>query len=243
VKDGPAGRETDNRLAVYHTGDGDNGRWVVTIAAGQSAERMHTLTADSQHLFAQRCNAMYAVVKATEHDPPHFEKFDVLRWAYAEGVKELLFLDCDVFVKEAAPDIFEMGYGNALFSEIPHPRPSWLKQGIDWIRNNHCPNWPETRYFNTGVMLLNEDGLERVVHEIVALDYSSGPFFEQCLLNVHLHNAGLPDTSLPAKWNQFCGYRWLTKRKEEEAFFLHACALDPATRYNDFRQIITRQNP
>lgn len=89
--------------AVHPTSD----RLVITLAAGDDAERMHAATAPGQKGYADRIGADYVVIRGRTQDGRMScaEKWRVKDYVphYPGGT---LYLDADVWVHPQAPDVF-----------------------------------------------------------------------------------------------------------------------------------------
>lgn len=193
---------------------------VFTIAVG--IDDIYELTRPFLEQYASSIGAEFHVLRETPRQPPHFAKLDELR-RLAGQYDHVLYVDADVYIRPGAPNIFEAYPTSALFSEIPHPRPNWLKPSQKWIRKTLQPDWPENRYFNTGVIVLDKTSTIRLAEQIdQCTSPQAGPFYEQEQLNVLLKQAGLPAQSLNQKWNQFYVDAWGAQHQAASAYFLHA---------------------
>ena len=171
--------------------------------------------------YAREIGAKHVIQTRTKYHPAHFAKFEVLRKMLHEGFDRMLFLDIDIYVKPGAPNIFNH-YDSAAFSEIPHPRPGFLRPGIAWIRDNLDPLWPADRYFNTGVMVLDQATVAEILAKFDQQGPMPGTFFEQDQLNFIMREVGFPKQRLDQQWNQGCRNEWASDEKLDEAYFLHA---------------------
>lgn len=205
---------------------------LVTLAIGQF-HRIYELTAPRMREYAEQIGAEHLVITETQQHPAHFAKFDLITRLADEGYDAALYLDADIYIRRAAPDIFEH-FSSAAFSEFPHPEPAWVQQAIRWIRRNLAGDWPGDRYFNTGVLVLDKQSLTELATRIAEVQPVTGIYWEQDQLNVLMRNAGVPHQVLPACWNQFCSQVWFTPAKAVAAYFLHATG---ATLENKLRQL------
>lgn len=193
---------------------------VMTIAVG--IDGIYELTRPFLEQYASSIGADFYAATETTRYPPHLAKLDELR-RHAGQYDHILYVDADVYIRPGAPNIFEAYPESALFSEIPHPRPDWLRPSQQWIKTTIASDWPDDRYFNTGVIVLNRDSslsLARQIDQCTHLQV--GPFFEQEQLNVLLRQACLPTQSLDQKWNQFYVDAWCSNQQAQSAYFLHA---------------------
>jgi len=193
---------------------------LVTIAI-DGLRDVHELTEPSLQAYARKIDAEYVVVRNTKHVIPHFAKFDIFEKMATDGVDQLLYVDADIYIRKHAPNILAY-HTSAMFSELPHPRPDWLRESTDWIRMRLDNNWPHDRYFNTGVIVADKSAIVAVAKQLQQAVPCKGVFFEQEQLNVLMHRAGFPLTTLEPKWNQFCCPEWITPERASRAFFLHA---------------------
>jgi len=199
---------------------------MATIAVGFH-QKVFELTRKKMEKYARKIEAELIVVEETDHEVPHFAKFDLIARLADEGWDKALFVDADVHIRGHSPNIFDY-YKVAAFSEVPHPRPEWLHKSIDWIRDTLVPDWPADRYFNTGVLVFDRQSLEMLARYVRDATPMPGQFFEQDQLNVLMAEAGFPQERLEQRWNQFCGPRWLTNVKAAESYFLHGNGLGHA---------------
>ncbi len=199
-------------------------RALVTIAIGDHC-KVHKLTHPRMAEYAALLDAEYVIIRETKRKPAHFAKFDLLTAMADQGFDKILYVDADIYIKQAAPNIFDY-YTAAAFSEIPHPRPDWVAKPVQWIRDNLVPDWPADRYFNTGVMVISGDHLKSLAELVRDAVPRQGVYYEQDQLNVLMREAGFPQERLDQKWNQFCGPQWITPERAAEAYFLHGTGID-----------------
>lgn len=202
-------------------------RNVLATIVTDGYQGIHQYTGPRMEAYAEMIEADYIVLRETSRKPPHFAKYDLLISLGVSGYEQGLFVDADVYIREQAPNIFDF-YKSAAFSEIPHPRPSWLHGSIDWIRHNLVPDWPADRYFNTGVMVLDGQNLHDLAIILKNSVPMSGIFYEQEQLNVLMRDVQFPRERLNQKWNQMCADIWITEEKARESYFLHATGYDVA---------------
>lgn len=200
-------------------------RALATIVIGPAHTEVFELTRQRMEEYAEQIDADLVVLRETQYDPPHFAKFELICHLYDAGYDKAVYMDSDIHIRQQAPNIFDE-YHSAAFSEVPHPRPPWLRHSIRWIRENMVPDWPANRYFNTGVLVLDKEALQEVSRQLRGATPMPGMFFEQDQLNVLMRDAGFPKQRLEQKWNQFCGHRWITPEKANDAYFLHGCGLN-----------------
>ena len=196
---------------------------VATVAIG-SHTQIYDITQARMREYADQLKADHVVMTETKLDPPHYAKFELLCRLADDGYERVLFLDADIYVRKDVPDIFGH-YENAAFNEAPYAVPANLDKSLTWIRRHCVPDWPENRYFNTGVMVFTKFGLRAVARIIRGTTPLPGPFFEQDQLNVLMREGVFPKQQLDRKWNQFIGKNWITDDHAEEAYFLHGNGL------------------
>lgn len=195
-------------------------RVLATIVVGDHARKLYAITGARMQEYADMIGASRQVIDTSDRDPPHFAKYDLITQAAAAGVDELLYVDADVYIRQQAPDIFNH-YTSAAFNEFPHPRPEWIEKAIRWIRKELSPAWPVNRYFNTGVIVIGGQRLQKLARIIRDVDPVPGVYFEQDQLNVLMRDVYFPSQSLAQKWNQCCAKEWITPKKAAAAYFLH----------------------
>lgn len=215
-------------------------RALATIVIGTNHETLFEMTRGRMEEYARMIDADLVVLSETKYDPPHFAKFELICKLHDMGYDKALYIDADVHIREKAPNIFDE-YKSAAFSEVPHPRTAWLRRSIQWIRANMVPDWPADRYFNTGVMVFSKEDLKRLSRILRDTTPRPGMFFEQDQLNVLMRDGGFPGEKLEQRWNQFCGDRWVTPEKAQDAYFLHGNGLDTGVKkINAFKDFIER---
>ena len=195
-------------------------RAVITIATTEY-QQIHAITEPRLQAYANQVDADYIVVQETQHDPPHFVKYDLIQIAAQSGYDQVLYVDADIHIRQQAPNIFDRYKTSAVFNEIPFAPRGWVTSSIDWIKKHIDPSWPANRYYNTGVMVLDGSAIHRLSMLLQRVEPLPGVFFEQEQLNVLLQDTDCPQEQLDQCWNQFCQYGWLTPEKAEAAFFLH----------------------
>lgn len=197
-------------------------RALVTISIGE-LRKVHELTDHRMRAYAKQIGAEYIVIDETPLHPPHFAKFDIFT-KFASDFDQLLYVDADVYIRKHAPNIFDT-HTSAMFSELPHPKPDWLRPSTNWIRQHLAGDWPNDRYFNTGVIVADTEAITLLASVLSDVVPRKGVFFEQEQLNVLMHNVGFPRTRLEQRWNQFCCPTWITPGKASDAFFLHGTGM------------------
>lgn len=186
------------------------------------------LTRRPMRLYAQRVNADFHVWNKTDRDPPHLAKYDLLQTAHKTGYEQILYVDADVYIRRGVPNIFEH-YTNALFNETPSD---------GYFEAHHHKIAREMRelisdynltdpYYNTGVMIFNAKGLERLcsVYSNDTSFQTYGAYFEQHQLNAFLKRAELPEQQLSRRWNSFASNRLFTDRFLLNSYFVHVPGL------------------
>ena len=196
---------------------------VVTACTGVYAQ-YRALTEPYTRDYAKRIGASYYCMDSSRHEEhtPHYVKFDLFEYINSlRRYTRILYVDIDVYIRRGAWDIFS-AYKNAAFNEIPHPDPDTVKPAIDWIHENLDPEFPGTHYYNTGVIVMDNEYLAKLCEAIRATEPKTGIFWEQDQLNVLMRQVGFPQQNLDLRWNQPLGPRWFTEQRAAEAYFLHA---------------------
>lgn len=196
---------------------------VATVVIGAHTQ-IYDITQARMQEYADQLQADHIVMTETKLAPLHYAKFELLCRLAEDGYARVLYLDADIHVRQGAPDIFGV-YENAAFNEAPHAVPANLTKSVDWIRKKFIPDWPENRYFNSGVLVFTKFGLRKLARTIRGTSPIPGPFFEQDQLNVLMREAGFPTQQLDRKWNQFTGVNWVTDDHAAAAYFLHGNGL------------------
>lgn len=207
---------------------------ITTIIIGDACEKLSEITLPRMRAYAEKCGADLIVRRETEYAIPHFEKYELIRTCAQRGYSRMLYLDCDVYVRAHAQNIFEK-YSSAAFNECPHPTPGRLDESIAFIRNRFDPTWPDSLYLNTGVLLLDDLGaIAQALNGVIPVP---GVFFEQEQLNVILRQVSKPATHMDARWNQITGPAWYDTARLAKAFFLHGCGTNE-DKYDAMKKIV-----
>ena len=111
----------------------------------------------------------------------HFQKSNYYRLLIPRLIDNdtVLYLDCDIVVNGPIKDLLDINLGNNLISAVENP---------GFTRHTQLKMSPEARYFNSGVMLINnkkwkEDKVSERVISFVAENPDVVEFVDQCGLN------------------------------------------------------------
>lgn len=141
---------------------------ICVIPATQSHIELLDITRETIKKYAQKCNADYIELSGNQcEDWPMANKYRLNH--VCNLYEKTLYLDCDILIKEDAPDIFKLTPNNKIscFDEAKlHKYDWWIKKEQKVIKQNtsHTTytdleiNVPkETRMFNGGVMVIPRD--------------------------------------------------------------------------------------
>jgi len=192
--------------------------------------------------YAERHGAELVIKTETSHVLPHFAKYELFTEVLDQYDPEsFLYIDTDVYIREGSPSIFQWLRGtNAAWNEVPHPNTGLLDAAFKWLDDNSGQPWDRRYYFNTGVILLQNDALidlSRVLEQTVPI---RGRYFEQDQLNMLMHQLPSKIHPMSRKWNQLCGKWHYHKKRMRDGFFLHAAGLSitPEGKIEPFTEII-----
>lgn len=174
--------------------------------------------------YAERVGADFFVLREF-NKTPHLAKYELLSTAFKDGYNKVLYLDADVYIRSGVPDIFSH-YQNALFDESEIIK-GYNKQKIESTTKSIQeidPSYKEgDKYYNTGVMIFDRDGLKKLLTETSKTDeFKLSPsYYEQHEFNIFLKKAGLPYRSLNRRWNEYASSGPLNTDELINSYFIH----------------------
>lgn len=181
---------------------------VLTLAIGQEAEELYTLSSKSIQSYACKIGADFACIHQNtflntglnSDISPHYNKLKI--GDYLEIYDRILYLDCDLIVKPNTPNIFDLvptdaigvmneGNFNDYSREIKDVKNALgrLDGGLDYWQKD---------YFNSGVMVVS-----KVHKQLFAFPQKifKSTFYEQTYLNWQAHNLNYKITYIPEEFN------------------------------------------
>lgn len=139
-------------------------RAIITAAAGDHIEYLPYVRSYFQ-AYADRTKADY--IEVTGDMRPDWPMS--IKWrmpSYGWHYDQVLMVDCDVFIKPDAPDIFEIDAAFAGVDEFPdYTDKEWYyKEAAEYLRSQGVQFKPFDRCMNAGVMLVERGSLD-LYHE------------------------------------------------------------------------------
>lgn len=227
-------------------------RLVITIAAGTHVDYGH-ITVPKMYSYARKVGADLTVITGPSFGElevddgreagPAWWKLPMLGWFGRQIVyQQLLYVDADCFIPDAAEDIFEEcdGSGFRICEDMMAERelPIWRS----WVREKYpASNIPnDHRYVNTGVFVADrESALElSLLDENFALRQGRfSRWYEQDFLGMLLANA-TPPKILPGRFNKAVPYMGNTYEKTD---WLHQCGVPNTDRLKIFEKMLASE--
>jgi hypothetical protein len=127
---------------------------VLTIAVGETYEKMAKLTHPSFQKYAEKIGADFLSINKNTSSTPHWEKFQI--YDLLNKYEKILYVDTDILIRSDCPDLFKIVPDNqlGLFDEMP------FTEGRNISLIESCKdygvilkNWGG-KYFNSGVMVI-----------------------------------------------------------------------------------------
>jgi lipopolysaccharide biosynthesis glycosyltransferase len=195
---------------------------VVTLTIGPDYEALAALTHPTLMRYASHIGADFHVIGQREYEdvvPIGYEKLRVRR--YLDEYDRVLFLDTDLIVRADTPNLFEVvpqGHFGAFDEGAWMPeRQCELRAGS--VKFDLAIEGMETRYFNTGVMVLDKTHTPLFAHPPIFVDM----YYEQTYLNLMLSRSGVPVIRLGFEFNHMShidrDHR--VKSHRSDSFILH----------------------
>lgn len=196
---------------------------VCSVAIGMEHCTIHT--SEPMQKYAERIGADFFQITESKRRVPHLAKYDLILMAHKMGYERFLFLDSDIYVRRGIPNIFEY-YTNALFNEMEDmdKLEYWKKRMFETMKSEIDPDFNlGDPYYNTGVMVLDEKGLNKIADRIRNLSEFKivEIYYEQHQLNLLLKQEGLPEQQLNKRWNTFGSQNDLNSPELQESYFVH----------------------
>lgn len=224
---------------------------VITIAAGEHVNYGH-ITIPKMYAYARKVGADFQVITGpsfgdVEADEkiagPAFWKIPMLNWFGRQDVYgQMLYVDADCFIPDAADDIFAEGDG-AGFRIAPDMQaerelPLWLS----WVREKYPPSEipKDWTYLNTGVFVADKASaleVSLIDQELVCRYPRVSRWYEQDYLNMVLANAA-PPKIIPGRFNKAIPYMGNTYEKTD---WLHQCGVPNADRLKIFEKMLASE--
>lgn len=208
---------------------------------GDAAGGVGDITLPSIRAYAERIGA--TLVEATRLDPRfQHPRYAIMQVGELAGFGRVCCIDADVYVKPAAPSIFETlppGQFYALDESGP--------MGVEWRerfqreiddQTGEPAEWDGV-HFNGGVLLADREHLRMFqmppwdVEDRAHLWYKRGMVKNQPWLNWSRIHHGIPYAHLPREWNTCCHDAEQDRQAWRDAHFCHFAGYyfrDPATR-------------
>lgn len=192
-------------------------RVVVTVATGDEWLRILRLTGPLMRKYANRVGAdFHAITEASQQWAP-LEKFRC--YELLETYDQLLFLDADVVINPASPDLFAIG-GLAMRDDWDDlPSLDWLRAEWKQLAASHrlSTDW-SGRCHNSGVVLC--DRSHHAIFEPPSQPFTATHCAEQLWIEHNANRLGYEIQSLGYEWNCQTWSSQFDKRKDS-AHVLH----------------------
>lgn len=182
-------------------------RAIATLVIGRKAEALFAVARPTFEAYAKRVGASLEVLRHNplKHRgaPDYFGKWGLHR--LLQRYSRVLYIDCDVIIAPDAPDLFAM---------VPRGKLGAFPEGAHIDRRaefaiveralGQIPGWTTDRYFNAGLMLLDNCHAPLFDHET---KFNLGTeFHDQTILNWQVCALGIEIHPLPTQANAIYPY-------------------------------------
>ena len=193
----------DKSLIDGHETFTDDGTRGSMLSAKTLTRDLYTHSQILAKRYAERCGVDYILFDEPwiNFFNPTQERFRlVFEEKWAEEYDNILYLDCDAFVYDNCPNIFElypeetMRVVRDMNPAIPYTETKIMKEcGIDKIRHS---------YFNAGVLLMHKSSL-LALREVVKYKerFDEFPYGDQSELNYSVLKYNIPHTVMDQRFN------------------------------------------
>lgn len=197
---------------------------VITLASGNEAKEILYYTEESHFKYAKKINADYIQLTGVTQDWWGLEKFRVKE--ISKIYDRILFLDCDVLIKEDSPNIFEEvpnGYIGCVNDWSGNGDGTlktnyWLRQEAKEMCYYQGVDYIPSEIYNSGVVVFN--GNQSNIWEPPTKPFTYFHCTEQHWVEQNIRRNNYPVHILDNKWNlQY--WRRDYNELEESAYFIH----------------------
>jgi len=209
---------------------------IVSIAIGKNFVNLSQVTFPIIEKYAKRIGADFIPIteQKVSITSPHWEKFQL--FDYLEIYDRILYLDCDILIKEDADNLFEVVPYEKLgmFNEAPFTsnRGYSIEQGAHDYRIKDF-TWDRC-YYNSGVMVLSKD--HRFMFKKPEREIFN--FFEQTYLNLLIQSHSVPIHNLHYKYNRMSCIDGFNGEPRHASQFIHYAGINPDISVNIVNQDI-----
>lgn len=173
-------------------------RAVLTIASGATYSAITKITHPTLKAYAKKCKADFILWEPLE--APHFEKFKMFE--LLEQYDRILYIDSDVLIRLDTEDLFEL---------VPEDQIALVEEGCRIDRHGLIENFchmqdftthavDQSRYFNTGVMLVSKEHRE-IFAPFQRPYFNLDGLFETTYVNYRIGKLRPKVYELPEKFN------------------------------------------
>lgn len=205
---------------------GSTGSRAIALVAGDPESEMALeKTRPFIEQYANKVNAEVVIIREQPFaDYPIGNKWLVR--SVAESFDRTLYLDCDVFIRDDAPDIFAHVPREefAAFDEFESVNPNWARKEIDLVVRSQGDFMPINSMLNGGVMVMNRNNAW--LYGPPSLPAPKLHTLDQIFLTFNLWKNGLRPFKLQSAWN------WTFVRPDfwrsiHKAHFIHLAGARP----------------
>lgn len=215
---------------------------VITCAVGEKGRQLLEVSEPSIRAYAKRIGADYHVIRGDVPLNPLYPFEDKFRIGqYLEHYDRIAYIDADIIVPPDAPNLLELVPANAVgaHDDLPHNTGgfAWYFTEVEAVQRwqklpLRSPPW----MLNTGLIVASKE--HRAIFDPPQYPYQAVHCFEQHLIGIRVHQAGIPVFLMPTKlhWQW-----WLDKGKQiyPDGQFIHfAGLLDHPKRLELMRQAV-----
>jgi hypothetical protein len=197
---------------------------VITIAAGESHQKLLSITFPTLSAYANKINSDLIIIsEGLSNENPKKLKFNLFR--YLDDYERILYLDVDIAVNPRCPNLFELvpveSFGAAC-ENPPFFNRQYVVKELCRIYQIQYPGDGYSKFVNSGVMVISQvhKNLFKLPSKIIPI-YG---FYDQPYLNAKLLDLQYPILDLGLKFNH-TGSLLLRGAKpfgHGEAFIVHA---------------------
>ena len=207
-------------------------RLLITVAIGEEALEIFSLTEPYLRAYARKCNAQFIVLKNRTQNWWGLEKFRVQH--FSKFFERTLFLDCDLVVTADAPDLFDIvpeGYV-ALHDDWDRLTiRDFVEIDAKIFRETQSRPYLDARVFNSGVVLFDREHSN--IWEPPPRPFGVTHTSEQAWVEQNIRHSKYPLYFLGEEWNN---QYWFGEDFKQPSFVKHMASAGHAERIKFFSQ-------
>lgn len=198
---------------------------VLTIAVGDTYERMAKLTHPAIKSYADKIEADFVTITESTTSTPHWEKFNAI-YSLLNKYERIIYVDTDIIIRDDCPNLFDIvpTLDLGLFNEMPFTGGTRSISLIDSCKDYGIilKSW-DHKYYNTGVMVVSR----RHKQMFKKPEKEAFSFYEQGYLNAKiaqtLESVGneLSIFQLPYMYNRITVMDGFTGEERFASYMIH----------------------